>query len=221
MRWLAVSLVVTTWAFGLPHAAALSLPASLDGQSAQSAIEPEVQAVYRTALALRFTADAAPLTEITLLRSTRGVLPPVCSLEEVAPADWKPVVEDYKKQNDTERELPENIDVGVPRQFISLDALKARMRAAGYDLSRDAGWQTPGIEIFSRLTGGQLIVLSAIGFNPTRTRAILTVQSNCFPTEIAADRHKPCQQGRQLVMEKANGVWAVITERGATCLWTP
>jgi hypothetical protein len=173
------------------------------GAPAAPPLEADAQAVYGVALQARFTAEARPLTDVTLLQQTRAVLPPACDLQRHAPPEWRETIDSFVRENAADRPLAADVSVGVPPlrlTLLTLDALKTMMRAGGYDLTRDPGWQTPGAEIFARLKGGQLVAVSAVGFSGDRSRAMVTVQSNCFPSERPDAKNTPCEQGRQLLM---------------------
>ena len=90
------------------------------------------------------------------------------------------------------------------------------MQKAGYDLSKFSGKHSPGSEVFARFPGGILLALSVVGFNAEKTRAMVTVQHNCFPSLGPPAPNQVCRQGEQILMEKADGRW-VRAEGG--CVW--
>jgi hypothetical protein len=91
------------------------------------------------------------------------------------------------------------------------------MQEAGYDLSKFSGRQSPGAEVFSRLMGGRLVALSAVGFDATKTRAMVTVQYNCFPSMEPGVNTHLCHQGNQVMLEKQGDRWVPAKVGG--CGW--
>jgi hypothetical protein len=188
-------------------------------QASDPLSDPEAHAVYAAVLKLRFSSDDKPLKTMTLLQQTRAALPLLCDLEQKIPQDWRPVLDDYKAQNEAPRPFPERLELGLPYSFVTLAALRRQMQAAGYDLSRSSGWQSPGAEVFARLAGGMLVTLSAVGFNTEKTRAMVTVQTNCFPLLEPAAEHRPCHEGRQLLMERERGGIWIPAKNVEACMW--
>jgi len=188
-------------------------------QTSNRLSDPDGHAVYAAVLKLRFSSDDKPMTTVTLLQQTRAVLPPVCDLEDKIPQDWRLVLDNYKAENADPRPFSQRLELGLPYSWVTLLTLRAQMQAAGYDLSKSSGWQSPGAEVFARLPGGRLVTLSAVGFNTERTRAMVTVQTNCFPLLEPAAEHRPCHEGRQLLMERERGgVW-IPAKNVETCMW--
>jgi hypothetical protein len=68
-----------------------------------------------------------------------------------------------------------------------------------------------------RITGGRLVALSAVGFNATKTRAMVIVQYNCFPSTEPGVSTQLCQQGNQVMLEKQADHWGPSKVGG--CAW--
>jgi len=84
-------------------------------------------------------------------------------------------------------------------------------------LSKFSGRQSPGAEVFSRLKGGRLVALSAVGFDATKTRAMVTVQYNCFPSMEPGVNTQLCHEGNQVMLEKQADRW--VTSKAGGCGW--
>ncbi len=130
----------------------------------------------------------------------------------------------YKTENAGFRTLLPDADLGRPYALVGLAGLQSLMRLAGYDDARFSPTWVPGTDIenspgwavFGRFPGGVLRALSAVGFNAQRTRALVTVQGNCFPTNVTSPTQR-CHSGSQKAFEKRNGRW--IPSRAIFCAW--
>jgi hypothetical protein len=79
-------------------------------------------------------------------------------------------------------------------------------------------WSSPpGAEVFSGLKGGRLVALSAVGFDAAKTRAMVTVQYNCFPSMEPGVNNQLCHQGSQVMLEKQAGGW--VPSKVGGCGW--
>jgi hypothetical protein len=173
----------------------------------------EAYAVYRAVLPLEFSTGDKELTHITLLQETRaGSMD--CPGDE---PEWRPVVEDYKTANAGIRRIQAGRDLGVPYTLVTWAELTRMIQNAGYDLSKVSGRQSPGAEVLSGLKGGRLVVLSAVGFNAAKTRAMVTVQQNCFPPMEPGITTQLCHQGSQVMLEKQADRWA--PSKVGACFW--
>jgi len=87
------------------------------------------------------------------------------------------------------------------------------MHDAGYLKQPMPQTNAPGGSVFSRFPGGRLITLSAVGFNAERTRAMVTVQYDCFPpSERLTESH--CSEGTNYFMQKKEGRWTSVNVAG-------
>jgi hypothetical protein len=106
----------------------------------------------------------------------------------------------------------------VPYAILTYADLTRMLQQAGYNLSQFSGRQDAGPEVFKHLPGGRLIALSAVGFDMTKTRAMLASQYNCFPSRPGVDPNRAmCQEGWQFMMEKKDGKW--IPAKLSSCTW--
>jgi hypothetical protein len=90
------------------------------------------------------------------------------------------------------------------------------MRGAGYELGKFSGQQSPGSEVFRSFPGGRLLAFSAVGFDERKTRAMVTVQYDCFPGPENESPSQYCHQYDQVLLEKHDGKWIRATSVG-TC----
>jgi hypothetical protein len=176
----------------------------------------EAYAVYKAALSIRSTSGDKEPTHITLLEDTRaGSMD--CPRDGAIQPEWRPVIDNYRTANARISRIQPERDLGVPYTLLSWGELTRMMQLAGYDLSNFSGRQSPGAEVFSRLKGGRLVALSAVGFNAEKTRAMVTVQYNCFPSMESADATRRCHQGNQVMLEKRDDRW--MPSNGGGCSW--
>lgn len=183
---------------------------------AQDVEDVEAYAVYRAVLPIKFSSGDKELTHITLLQETRtGSMD--CPRDENIQPEWRSVVENYRTVNSRVRRIQAGRDLGVPFTLLTWAELTRMMQDAGYDLSKFSGRQSPGAEVFSRLKGGRLVALSAVGFDATKTRAMVTVQYNCFPSMEPGVNTQLCHQGNQVMLEKQADRW--VPSKVGGCGW--
>jgi hypothetical protein len=130
-------------------------------------VDVDTYAVYRTALAVVHQAGNQPLTEMTLLQETRAGRMD-CPPPDIMPAERRPVLANYRTENGRPHRIQPERDLGVPHTLLTRTSLTRMMQDAGYDLTKFSGQNAPGSEVFSRLRGGRLVALSAVGFDTAR-----------------------------------------------------
>jgi hypothetical protein len=187
------------------------------GQGAQSddlIADAESYAVFAAALTVRGANNDRAGDRVTVLQETRPVT--TCPDEQPVPPEWRPVVANHKKENAGTRTLRPDADLGRPYSIVSIADLRTLMRNAGYDLSKHSGQQSPGAQVFRSFPGGRLVAFSAVGFDEQKTRAMVTVQYNCFPTAENQPPSQYCHQFQQLTFEKLEGKW-VAARSGGSC----
>lgn len=190
--------------------------ASVVTQDVEVVEDTEAYAVYRAILRTKFSSGETELTHITLLQETRAGSMDCLRDENIQP-EWRSVVENYRSVNARVRRIQAGRDLGVPYTLLTWAELTRMMRDAGYDLSKFSGRQSPGAEVFSRLKGGRLMALSAVGFDATKTRAMVTVQYNCFPSMEPGVNTQLCHQGNRVMLEKQGDRW--VPSKGGGCSW--
>jgi hypothetical protein len=179
--------------------------------------DPEAYAVYAAVLPIRFGSGDTPLFSVTLLQETRAVAD--CPREEDIQPQWRLVVESYRKENSRVRILQPGFELGVPYDLITVEALRTLMRGAGYDFSKLPISNSVGSEVFRRFPGGRLFTVSAVGFDSEKTRAMVTLQRDCFPSLSISTQNQHCHTGRQLLLEKQDGRWVQAKGVGGGCGW--
>ena len=89
-------------------------------------------------------------------------------------------MESYRRENARVRIIRDGFDLGLPYSIITMAQLRQLMRDAGY--SKPSGSNAPGADVFARFPGGRLVAVSAVGFNAQKSRAMVAVQFDCFPS---------------------------------------
>ena len=193
---------------------AVHQPGSAGAQSDDIVADPESYAVFAAALAIRMAENDRPPEQIALLQETRPVM--TCPDEKAVPPEWRSVVANHKKENASIRTLRPDADLGRPYSIVRIADLRSLMRNAGYDLSKFSGQQSPGAQVFRGFPGGRLVAFSAVGFDEQKTRAMVTVQYDCFPTAENQPPYQYCHEYQQLMLEKHEGKWVAARSVG-TC----
>jgi len=215
MRLVPLILTRAVAAFGLSLALiALAPPVKMRAQTKDVIADTESYAVFAAALTIASAQDRRPAERVALLEETRPVT--TCPAEESVPPEWRSALANHKRNNARTRSLRSDADFGRPHMLVSMVALRSLMRTAGYDLSRFSGQQSPGSDVFRGLPGGKLIAFSAVGFDEQRTRAVVTVQYDCFPTAENQPPYSYCHEFHQLMLVKHDGKW-IAARGGVTC----
>jgi hypothetical protein len=95
--------------------------------------------------------------------------------------------------------LQRKINVEVPYQLIMADELRSAMQTADWE------------GFFQRYpNSGGWIELSAVGFNATKTVAVVYMGHHCGSL---------CGGGGFHVLEKKNGQWVPLEWKGSSCGW--
>jgi hypothetical protein len=174
----------------------------------------EAYAVYAAVVPVGFASRDKPLTNITLLNETRGYIP--CPLDEAIQPLWRSVVESYQKENNRARVIQPGFDLGVSYSLITSAELRELVQQS--HLSTFPGRQSPGTQVFAGLPGGRLVVVSAVGFNEEKTRAMVSVRYDCTSSLEPGKADADCYQGYQLMLEKREGRW-VPAHGQRQCTW--
>jgi hypothetical protein len=182
---------------------ALAAPINTRAQAEDVIADTESYVVFAAALTIASAQDRRPAERVALLEETRPVT--TCPAEESVPPEWRSALANHKRNNVRTRTLRSDADFGRPHTLVSMVVLRSLMRTAGYDLSRFSGQQSPGGGVFRGLPGGKLIAFSAVGFDEQKTRAVVTVQYDCFPTAENQPPTSYCHEFRQLMLVKHAG----------------
>ncbi len=186
-------------------------------QTGEVITDSEAYAVYAAALQQRLTQGGSRVERITLLAETRaGDLK--CRFSMELPPEWRAVIDNYGQENARSRVIAPGPNFGIPSVILTAGDLTRLMQQAGYDLSKLSGRQAAGSEVFSRLPGGRLVALSAVGFDITKTRAMLAIQFDCFPPRPGGERNEAmCDRGWEFFMEKIGIEWTPAPLE--SCTW--
>jgi len=105
--------------------------------------------------------------------------------------EWGAVMDDYAKQNQTEKLLQRGFPLQTPYELIS---------------------DSKSPEELGRLlpTSGGFYFFSAVGFNPTRTRAIVNMGHHCGML---------CGGGGPHFFKKKDGIWREVTVEATITVW--
>jgi hypothetical protein len=158
--------------------------------------DPEAYAVYASVLPARFSSGDNDLTHVALLQETRANMD---CLPKFGP-EWNPVLESYKIENSRVRTLLPGFTLGLPYTLISSAELNS-LRAAG---------GAPTEPVFARFPNGKILSLSAVGFDKSKTRALVTISYDCG---------FDCGGGWHVLREKDGGRWGQPKGNVPTCTW--
>ena len=177
--------VITATAFGLAR------PPVLLTQVSDPITDPIAYAIYAKVLPARW----AKISKGPMLLSEQTWVPSGCSIFGVARDDpeWIAIEDDFRRANLRVRILQPVLPIGIPYRLIpqtEIDAESARLLAKYPGLWNRRPEQTDYASV------------SAVGFNPTKTKAVVHVSVG--------------QSGAYLGMELRDGTW--VEARGG-CGW--
>jgi hypothetical protein len=163
--------------------------------------DPEAYAVYAAVLPRSVLQENHPESIAIQLETFPG--PADCLRAALITDEWRAALDDYRKQNATTKFIRPGFSLGKAYSLIPWAELRQMLTDEGY-LSPDTPRSNAlGPMVFSRFPGGAVVVLSAVGFNPQRTRAMVTVQRNC----ILKDGRVGCEETSTVGLRKKNGRW--------------
>lgn len=115
---------------------------------------------------------------------------------------YAPVIESYRKENETRWLLQPKFVESVPYQLVSEASIDDL-----FDKGVDGGWKA----FYKKYPGtGGFMTMSAVGYNADRTLAIVYVGNSCGGL---------CGAGSYRVLRKTDGKWAEIRWNGMICTW--
>ena len=180
--------------------------------------DPEAYAVYAAVVPRRSHSDDKALTNMAVLQETAGPMDCLRDRGSAIRPEWRSAVASYRTENARVRFIQPGFNLGVPYSLVTLAELRKLMQDAGYSKLSPRS-NAPGSKVFGRFPGGRLIALSAVGFNADRTRAVVTVQYNYFPSlEPGTESPKSGLEGHTLLMENKDGRWVQAPVPGG-CTW--
>ncbi len=171
--------------------------------AAETVIEdPDAYAVYASLIARDpRMSDGGRAKRLVVQRET--VTNNACTVSGGAlETDWKPVVDDFKIQNAHVRFVMPDRDLRVPYVVVPRKDIMAFFRKTG------GNWP----EFYRRYPdSGGYIEMSAVGFDRSKTRAMVYVAHSCGGL---------CGNGADHLLEKVDGVWHDANVPGITsCMW--
>jgi len=112
-------------------------------------------------------------------------------------------IADYKKQNGQKWLLQRRFDIGTPYEMVPSGEIDTIFKTEGAD-----GWKT----YYERHpNSGGWIELSAVGFNPSKTIAVVYASHSCGWL---------CGAGEFHILQKVDGKWTPLRLNGGTfCSW--
>lgn len=189
-------------------------------EASQVIDDPEAYAVYAAVLPTALSTRDKPLTVLTLLQKTRAGMDCIGpEKDKKLQPGWRPVVENYRKENARVRLIQSGRSLDVEYSVVTLAQLRTLMQNTGYS-RRSPRSNAPGADVFARFPGGRLVALSAVGFNSEKTRAMVAMQYDCFPSlEPRSDSAAVCYEGKHITLEKQAGRWRVVAPNVLGCFW--
>jgi hypothetical protein len=175
--------------------------------------DAEAYRVYSVVLPIPFSSPEKAVDHFEILRETRSRN--ACPLADRLPQEWRSVVESYTNENVRVRTLLPGFDVGLPYGLVSLAHVKDLLLRAGNDgKTLRGGWP----EAYAEFPNGKLLAVSAVGFDETKTRAMVVVQYNCGLSRDYQPFQHDCHGGRSVLLERQQGGWMLAKGR-ESCGW--
>ena len=187
-------------------AMAVSLDSAQGRETRPTAIDdPESYAVYASLMAKEWTVSVARAKRVVISRETathNQCIPTGGAME----TDWRPVVESFKRANAAGRFVLPDRDLLHPYVVVPRAEIMQLFTTPGSDLS--SGWT----RFYDRYpdSGGYMEV-SAVGFDSSKTRALVYVAHHCGGL---------CGGGTHHLLQKVDGRWQPALLKDVTqCMW--
>lgn len=113
--------------------------------------------------------------------------------------EFRAAVANYKKLNQSPRRLVASFPLERRYELVSKDEVSKIFKEGGWE---DFGKRFPGSQGY--------IELSAVGFNPGKTKAVVYIGHSCGLL---------CGEGRFYLLEKLNGEWRLSETEFSSCMW--
>jgi hypothetical protein len=170
----------------------------------QQLTDPDAYAVYAAVLPAGTGGEEAHATKLLVQQTTEiDQMMKDCPL--TAPdtsAVWAEAIEDFKRQNASTWMLQRSFPIDIPYVLESKDAIMAPFKAHGA-----AGWSAFNA---AHPDSRGFIHLSAVGFDKSRTRAIVYVSHFCGGL---------CGSGMYRFVERQDGTWKERHPTARACSW--
>lgn len=169
--------------------------------------DPAAYAVYASLVPTTWPVTAAHAKALVFQQET-GTKWPCMPTGQPIDEDWRTVVDNYKSENVEVR----TITAGFPMTPPYIVASTAEIRASFAEAPADPMFGWTGFYRRYPDSGG-LIRVSAVGFNASKTRAMVTMAHSCGAI---------CGGGAHSTLEKTGGVWRPTRVPGLVnnCTWS-
>jgi hypothetical protein len=173
------------------------------GQIAASDVvsDPEAYAVYAAVLATGWPKAEIPKGTVAIEEKTRGHA--ICaSWGGALGAGWQTVVESYQRENTISRRLLPGFDLGAPYDMITSEKYEDLIMIAAGDMKK----------VYADYHGGMGLAFSAVGFDSSKTHAMVSLQYSCQEGCTGGGGH--------FLLEKPGDRWRIADENIPPCTWT-
>src|SRR5947209_4388905 len=167
-------------------------------------------ATYEDSEAYRVYSAVLPHSEHLLVRDqtqTRDLC--LVPLDAQAARVLDPAITNYRELNDSSRRFQRRLDSKTDYELLSEEEVESTFDKGVSGPQSRSSWES-----FLRRHPGShgWIELSAVGFNPSKTIAVVYIDHHCG---------EQCEAGEFIAMEKTNGSWKVLTGKGKWnhCVW--
>ena len=160
--------------------------------------EPDAYEVYASILPLEWPLRVANAKQLVILSETRSYQ--MClKPDSESQARVGPAISNYVKLNEKTWLLQPRLSFETPYQFLEAGKIEA--------LTKQGRWD----EYYRQYPdSGGVIEVSAVGFNPDKTIAVVYMGHSCGML---------CGGGTFHVLEKIDGKWRPIEWKGSSCAW--
>ena len=128
--------------------------------------------------------------------------------------EWRSVWLAYEQANSVVRFLRADADLGLPYTLVSLATVKQLLLKAGNDGTETRGGWT---EAYTSFPNNKLLAVSSVGFDASKTRAIVALQYNCGLQKESTIRNYDCHGGEHVRLVKQQGRWEPVLN--GACGW--
>lgn len=182
------------------------MPGSGHNPQARAIDDPEAYAVYASLLPKEWPIEVAKATRLVIQRETAtydGCLPQGPPMKQ----EWAAVLKNYRQENATVHHVLPGRALGYPYEVLPRADI-----VAIFEERDDAEHRSPWNPFYRRYPdSGGYMQFSAVGFNDTKTRALVYIGHHCGNV---------CGGGSHHLMEKVDGQWRETRPKDVTmCMW--
>lgn len=169
--------------------------------------DPDAYAVYGTLLPSEWQKHARAKTLLFREETARDL--PCEPAGKPLDTNWKPVLDNFRTVNAHVMKVRTGFPIGLPYEVVPEVEFKALFQGQGGIEAIDTGWT-----IFSERypdSGDSLVVVSAVGFDREKRRALVYMAHYCGSL---------CGGGAHHFLEKVDGAWREVKVEGLkSCIW--